>query len=113
MGTLTDKQTKILTVLCDGSMEDDEVFVDIDQLLERLNHQHGWKTTKQSMQFSIRALINRGLMVKNGKEIRRGRRRVILAPTAAGYRIMGMVNPKDETCFPPSGLPLTYEDFDL
>lgn len=79
MRPLTDKQTEILRVLC--KLNADGSFVDLDQLLMRLSYD----TSKQSMQFSIRALVSRGLIVKQPCENRRGRSRVVYAPTQLAY----------------------------
>jgi DNA-binding MarR family transcriptional regulator len=77
---LTNKQIEILKVLVAGDGNDVEgrlIPADLDELLDRL----GYRTTKASMQFSIRALIKRGLIFKAGMEKRRGRQRVLLSPT--------------------------------
>lgn len=87
----TDKQYKILIVLCHGNGKDENgkfVPCDIDELLERL----AYRTTKQSMQFSIRALVKHRLIVKD-KEKRRGAKRVILVPTTTAMKIMGYYDP--------------------
>ena len=77
---LTAKQRQILTVLIDANRDDGgnfESWCDIDQLLDRLPYD----TSKQSMQFSIRALINKKLVVKGDTELARGRKRRQLIPT--------------------------------
>lgn len=76
---LTSKQMLILNVILRGN--EDGSFVDMDQLVEGLPYE----TTKQSLQYSIRHLANRGLAEKRGREKRRGRSRLILAPTALAY----------------------------
>lgn len=60
--------------------------IDVDQLLESLPYQ----TTKQSMQFSIRALIKKGVILKCECEVRRGRQRRILKITDHGKRLLGI-----------------------
>lgn len=88
---LTNKQYKILTVLCHGNGKDEEgklIPCDLDQLLERV----AYETTKASMQFSIRALIKRG-MLKKDTEARRGAKRVIYIPTRAAMQVMGFRDP--------------------
>jgi hypothetical protein len=63
---------------------------DLDQILERLNYE----TSKASLQFSIRSLILHGLIKKDPEwEKRRGRKRVIIAPTVMGER---MIKPRSE-----------------
>lgn len=60
----------------------DGSWVDLDQLRERLSY----KPSKESLQFTVRALIKRGLIEKKPEEERRGARRRILAPTAKAFR---------------------------
>ncbi|HDR2361578.1 TPA: hypothetical protein QCH63_004480, partial [Enterobacter kobei] len=55
---LTDKQKDILRTIYLG--HDRGHLLDLDELLEVLPY----KTTKQSMQFSLRALIKKGLVEK-------------------------------------------------
>ena len=90
-GGLTDKQYRIMLVICDGNGKDDAgnfVPVDMDELLDRLSY----RTTKQSMQFSIRYLMRRNL-VEKGSDVRRGARRVTFTPTKLGRQIMGYHDP--------------------
>lgn len=78
---LTKKQRLIMGVILEGNRAKDPSdfsWVDLDQLLERLPY----KTTKESLQFSIRALVNRGLVEKGDTELRRGRKRRTLRPTS-------------------------------
>ena len=87
---LTEKQYKILTVICDGNKELDGTWtpVDLDELLERV----AYRTTKQSMQFSIRALISRK-MIEKGTDKRRGSIRVTYIPTRVAKQMMGYHDP--------------------
>jgi hypothetical protein len=75
---LTTKQNQILAVIAAGNA--DGSFVDLDQLLERLPYE----TTKQSIHFSIRALVAREYLEKAGVEKRRGRSHMLLKLGAAG-----------------------------
>lgn len=75
---LTDKQIEQMKVICAGNT--DGSVVDIDQILERLNY----KPSKQSFQFSLRALIKKDLVMKGIRESRRGRERQTIIPTALG-----------------------------
>ena len=52
----------------------------MDEILERVS----WRTTKASMHFSLRYLIEYGLIQKMGHEFRRGRNRAIYEPTNLG-----------------------------
>lgn len=79
---LTTKQYSLMSVIIRGNP--DGSFVDLDQILERIPYE----TSKQSLQFSIRALVNRGLIMKHEREVRRGRVRVIISATPVGYQIM-------------------------
>ncbi|MEQ4626812.1 MULTISPECIES: hypothetical protein [Providencia] len=63
--TFTEKQKMIIRVIWIGHERGNPV--DMDELLEMLPY----KTTKQSMQFSIRALINKGIVVKSGLRTRK------------------------------------------
>lgn len=81
-GSLTSKQRQILLTLKMQSADGD--FMDLDELLMRLPY----RTTKQSLQFSIRALIGHGLIEKKGLAIRRGRQRRLLGLTPAGYEFL-------------------------
>lgn len=88
---ITDKQYKIMVVICEGNKDSNGKVVspvDIDELLERV----AYTTTKASMQFSIRALIRRGLIIK-GQEHRRGRLRTTLLPTPDGRATAGYHDP--------------------
>lgn len=78
---LTAYQQEILNAVrdCAGRGFD----IDLDQLLECLS----WKPTKQSLQFSIRALVAKKMLVKTGFQVRRGRKRVCFALDAAGRAV--------------------------
>ncbi len=75
---LTDKQLELMRVIISGN--EDGSPTDLDQIIERVSYQ----PTKQSIQFSIRALVKHELIEKLGGEKRRGRYRVIIAPTPLG-----------------------------
>lgn len=75
---LTAKQKEVLAVIIKSNP--DGSLVDLDQILMNIRYY----STKQAMQFIIRALIRKGLIVKKGSENRRARRRVLLAPTIFG-----------------------------
>lgn len=80
---LTTKQSQILAVIA-GKNEDGSL-VDLDQLLDRLPYE----TTKQSIHFSLRALIARKFLKKAGEEKRRGRRRRLIDLGDAGLALYG------------------------
>lgn len=85
---ITSKQFGILQVILKGDgCRSDGTFipVDLDQLLKRLTY----STTKESMQFSIRTLIKKGLIYKGEQELRRGRQRVTYFPTNLARDILG------------------------
>lgn len=62
---------------------DGEAAIDLDQLLERLDY----KTSKESLQFSLRALIGHGLIRKGERELRRDRVRQTIVPTGLGKMV--------------------------
>lgn len=78
---LTEKQHKILGEIAKGNGRDADgnlIPIDLDQLLQRLDY----APSKDSMHFSIRALVRRGLVVKGELQERRGRLRVVYIPSA-------------------------------
>ena len=79
---LTEKQKKVLMVVVRANP--DGTFCDLDQVIERVPY----KTTKASIQFIVRNLIGKGLIEKVDTEARRNRRRIILGPTAEGYKLV-------------------------
>ncbi|UBM12770.1 hypothetical protein [Cupriavidus metallidurans] len=77
---LTEKQHKILFEIAKGNGKDSDgnlIPVDLDELLQRLDY----GPSKDSMHFSIRALVRRGLIVKGDLQHRRGRMRVVYLPS--------------------------------
>lgn len=76
---LTEKQKEVLATIIKGNP--DGTFCDLDQVIESV----GYNTSKASIQFVIRNLIGKGLIEKKPRESRRGRRRVVLGGTKAGY----------------------------
>lgn len=90
---LTSKQIQILGIIVAGNGQDDAGNFspcDLDQIIERVDY----KPTKDAIQFSIRNLIGKELIVKSGTENRRDRRRVLISPTDLGKRIFkAEVNP--------------------
>jgi DNA-binding MarR family transcriptional regulator len=100
---LTQKQKAILALIVKGNPGDPstgepDTPIDFDQLIERLPYQ----TSKQSMHFSVRALVARGLIEKGGLEARRGRARRLISPTPLGLHWAALVCPKP--------VPLTVEE---
>lgn len=80
---MSQKQVAIMRAIMRGNTEGD--FLDLDELLTVLPY----STSKQSLQFSIRALIKHGLVEKKPEELRRGRLRRVLAPTLLAYELFG------------------------
>ena len=84
---LSDKQQQILTVLTQANRSKHGHFISwchLDELLERLKYQ----PSKQSMQFSLRALIAKKLVVKGELELIEGRKRRNLIPTQLAFQMM-------------------------
>ena len=70
MRGVTKYQLELLTAV--KKHEDAGRRIDLDELLDCLS----WTPSKQSLQFSIRALIAKRMIFKAGTEVRRGRKRV-------------------------------------
>lgn len=87
--SLTDKQYRIMSVIVHGDGIDESgqrIPVDMSRLLDLLSY----RTTRDSMQFSIRALVKNGLIGKD-TDLRRGARRVIYKPTKLGLQLFGRI----------------------
>lgn len=84
---LTKKQHQIMEVIMKGNVDEENYtisWVDLDQLVERVPYQ----TSKDSIMFSIRALIGKGLIKKGARELRRGRIRGTLVPTELAFDVL-------------------------
>lgn len=81
---LTCVQIELLQVI--GNANHDGTLIDMDQLLEKISY----KTSKQSMQFSLRALVNKGLIEKKPRTKRRGQSRLIIDLTELGRQTIGI-----------------------
>lgn len=79
---LTTKQMQIMATVVRANP--DGSYLDMDQIVEKVPYE----TTKQSMQFSIRALIKKGLLEKKTNEVRRSRSHIIISPTLLGMESM-------------------------
>lgn len=79
----TTKQHQIMATILKGNP--DGTFMDIDQLVDALPYE----TTKQSLQFSIRALVKHEMVEKVEQECRRSRMRVLISPTGLAYSTFG------------------------
>ncbi|HDR9086370.1 TPA: hypothetical protein QDB10_002261 [Burkholderia vietnamiensis] len=104
---LTIKQIEIMKVVVAGNPDGP---TDIDQILIRLPY----ATTKESLQFSLRALEKHGLIDRSATEHRRGRIRRLVAPSAMGRAVVGGT-PRPEPAKAPEILPeplLTKEVID-
>lgn len=87
---VTAKQFEVLDLIVKGNPStatEAHSLIDLDQLLERMKRE----TTKQAMQFIIRALVTNQMIEKAGQEKRRGRVRITYRPTALGE---GIVTPR-------------------
>ena len=63
--------------------------MDLDQILERLPH----RPTKESLQFSLRALLKRGVLTRDKSEVRRGRRHRLIELTSQGIAEFAALSP--------------------
>lgn len=86
---LTIKQIALLGVIARGDGKGKPL--DLDEILDKLDYE----TTKQSLQFSIRALMNKTLIMKMGLQKRRGRQRQVIDATVLGRQIAGVERPAD------------------
>lgn len=84
---LTQKQIQLMTVIATGNGVDGPC--DLDEILDRVSYE----TSKQSLQFSIRALVNKGLVIKLGVHKRRGRQRQVIDATILGRDLIGIKKP--------------------
>jgi hypothetical protein len=78
---LTTKQRQIVDTILKGNP--DGSWLDFDQLLEKVPYE----VSKDSMHFSLRALIVKGMIEKKDLEVRRGQPRRIIAPTGLAYQV--------------------------
>lgn len=72
MRGMTKYQLEVLRLVAAGSSDG---LIDFDQLLPALS----WAPSKDSMQFTIRAMCAKGLIEKRPRELRRGRMRAVYA----------------------------------
>lgn len=104
--TMTPKQRQIMTVICLGDGKDENgqfIPIDMNQLLDRL----AYETTKQSMQFSLRALKAKGFVTKDYCK-RRSAKRVVYFPTRLGRSMLGLEDPS----FVEAGGDFSYLDIE-
>lgn len=79
---LTEKQKNLLSVIIKGNV--DGTWCDLDQILDKIDY----TTTKESIQFSLRFLVQRGLIQKAGIETRRGKNRVLYRPMSDAFKVL-------------------------
>lgn len=81
----TGHQYEVLRIVIAGNSVPDSTLqlADLDEILERTTR----TTSKQSMQFTIRALVQAGMIEKAGRVTRRGRLRVTFNATDLGKQI--------------------------
>ena len=65
----------------------DGSLIDLDQLIEEVDYE----VTKESIQFTIRRMIDHGVIEKADSEKRRGRRRVLFRTTELGHTTLKVV----------------------
>ncbi|MFM0095663.1 hypothetical protein PQQ87_08620 [Paraburkholderia nemoris] len=80
---LTKKQIELMSIII--RKNEDGSAVDLDQILARLSY----VTTKQSLQFSIRALVAKRLIVKQELEKRGSHARRPVVATDYGRQVLG------------------------
>lgn len=81
----TMKQTAIMKIVVEGNKDEKGNFspVDLDQIIERVFYH----PSKDALHFSIRKLINKGMIYKSGLELRRDRERALISPTKEAIEI--------------------------
>lgn len=87
MKPLTTKQRQIMKEIVQGNLDKTGARVsglDYSQLLSRLPY----KTSRDSLMCSIGILEKQGWLVKAGKELRDGRMKQIVEPTATAIRVI-------------------------
>lgn len=87
MKQLTHKQRQVVKIVIMGNIDVRGTKisnVDVYQLKNRL----GYETSRDSLMCSLAILEKQGWIVKAGKELRDGRQKQTLAPTAQAIRVM-------------------------
>lgn len=87
MKPLTHKQRQVIKIVIMGNIDvrgNRLSDVDVYQLLNRLEYE----TSRDSLMCSLAILEKQGWIVKAGKELRAGRKKQTLAPTAQAIRVM-------------------------
>lgn len=79
---ITDKQMMIMNAVMECNPDGSKL--DLDQLIEKVPY----NVTKEAIQFSIRYLIKKGLMIKLGREKRRGRSRIVYGATQEANHLL-------------------------
>lgn len=100
---LTVKQIELITVISRATQNGE--CLDFEQILDRINYE----TTKQSLVFSIRALIKHKMIIKKGFEKRNNRLIMTIEATPLGC---STVNPL-ESKTPQPAYVLSVEDDEL
>jgi len=102
--TLSVKQTMLMKVIADGGIEPGEEYIDLDQVIDELERRYGWKTSKASLQFSVRSMMKRGMLEKMPQERRRGRSRIIFRATDLAKHFVSIQEPAIEPYLQAAGL---------
>jgi hypothetical protein len=92
MKPMTTKQRHIMKIVVMGNLDVTgarESNVDVYQVMNRIPYD----TTRESMMCSLGILEKQGWLVKAGKEIRDGRMKQTLEPTAAAIRVISPPKP--------------------
>jgi len=98
MKPLTTKQRELMRVVMTGNLDvkgNRVGWCDYQQILGRLSYE----TSRESLMCSIRILVNQGWITREGKELRDGRMKQVIAPTPLATRILA-----------PRKAPATYDE---
>ena len=79
---LTVKQMILLSEVAKG--QKDNELVDMDQLVDHISY----RPSKESLHFSLRALIKQGFIEKAGLEQRRGKKRITFRLLVPGIQVL-------------------------
>lgn len=87
MKAMTTKQRHLMKIVVLGNLDATGARVsnvDYTQVLERLPYE----TSRDSLMCSVRILVEQGWMIRGGKELRDGRMKQTLVPSATAIRLL-------------------------
>ena len=82
MRGITKNQLELLHFVID--CEAGGAMADLDQIIDKMS----WEPTKESIQFTIRAMVGKSFIEKSGLQSRRGRNRVCFKVSIKGKQVL-------------------------